>query len=682
MCEQLSTHIGPDAGAFVLHRKRRITHVPYWWVNNPTLGEFCFAMIGRADIEGSKSDVAMDAWPPQASYPCGSISHAFAVRIRTENQDQVSICLFALREVSVLSELALGHLRYALTDVPPQSNSPPDTVIGAGRRATGAPQAALTTSPRTIPEGTARSHGQKPPVSRNSPADPTFRANSFPEVTNLICRLPLPTLFYRLEAVHLGDLLRISAEPLPGTHTLNQKRELWLGLHTTSASSFALPRKTALANRHLSALRLQMPHSPLNRRTANPSLEASSPTYSNKRVNADQIRQLFLDEVYHLIWAAIPNNPTPRHVKMGRRRQLDRSCTFSGAPVKGNLNKRANPSSRSIRYTSQPQRSCDSALDSSQFTRRYYGNPRRKIKAGMPVSQALRHSMRRTGAPELRSVKRELEPQVRASTPKPHSRAEQVNHVLGQARALPRRLITATDVAASTNTPLVTARKTGNETTIPSQCVMCLPQQPLNDAQTPAQPLGRPTSVHTPLAQRTNQARRPATDTLPHSSHPQAFTCAALSGTPAPTYGSTPKAWLVRQLPRNVGQRPQVISNDLCPSADGGIWWCQRSPNRTAGSPGSDGRCVQRAGTYSERVDDSPLQGIPRSRTIIAMSDPNHGKFSPVYQPLSGKDKHADFASVARVQPRTSKGITDLLLLNFVRLNTENPSKKLCPQKQ
>jgi hypothetical protein len=40
-------------------------------VNNPTLGEFCFTMIGRADIEGSKSDVAMNAWPPQASYPCG-----------------------------------------------------------------------------------------------------------------------------------------------------------------------------------------------------------------------------------------------------------------------------------------------------------------------------------------------------------------------------------------------------------------------------------------------------------------------------------------------------------------------------------------------------------------------------------------------------------------------------------
>ena len=42
-------------------------HVPCLWVNNPTLREFCFAMIGRADIEGSKSNVAMSAWLPQAS---------------------------------------------------------------------------------------------------------------------------------------------------------------------------------------------------------------------------------------------------------------------------------------------------------------------------------------------------------------------------------------------------------------------------------------------------------------------------------------------------------------------------------------------------------------------------------------------------------------------------------------
>src|SRR3954464_2192336 len=37
----------------------------------------------------------------------------------------------------------------------------------------------------------------------------TLRANPFPEVTDLFCRLPLPTLFYRLEAFHLGDLMRL-----------------------------------------------------------------------------------------------------------------------------------------------------------------------------------------------------------------------------------------------------------------------------------------------------------------------------------------------------------------------------------------------------------------------------------------------------------------------------------------
>lgn len=38
---------------------------------------------------------------------------------------------------------------------------------------------------------------------------PAFRANPYPEVTDLICRLPLPTLIYRLETLNLGDLLRI-----------------------------------------------------------------------------------------------------------------------------------------------------------------------------------------------------------------------------------------------------------------------------------------------------------------------------------------------------------------------------------------------------------------------------------------------------------------------------------------
>ena len=113
---------------------------------------------------------------------------------------------------------------------------------------------------------------------------PALRANPFPEVTDPICRLPLPTLFYRPEAVHLGDLLRMwvrpgakftappsdfhgatpalrtppelrcSAEatslsrykPIPGSlPILTKKRELFPGPTPPSPSSLALPRPSA-----------------------------------------------------------------------------------------------------------------------------------------------------------------------------------------------------------------------------------------------------------------------------------------------------------------------------------------------------------------------------------------------------------------------------------------------------
>ncbi|EKM74331.1 hypothetical protein AGABI1DRAFT_103432 [Agaricus bisporus var. burnettii JB137-S8] len=85
----------------------------------------------------------MNAWLPQASYPCGnfsgtsslkfrgtkgSIGHTFMVCIHTENQNQGDFYPFVLLEISVLDESPLGHLRYLLTDVPPQPNSPPDNV--------------------------------------------------------------------------------------------------------------------------------------------------------------------------------------------------------------------------------------------------------------------------------------------------------------------------------------------------------------------------------------------------------------------------------------------------------------------------------------------------------------------------------------------------------------------------
>ncbi|KAK8493394.1 hypothetical protein V6N13_101945 [Hibiscus sabdariffa] len=174
-------------------------------------------MIGRADIEGSKSNVAMNAWLPQASYPCGnfsdtssfkfrrskgSIGHAFTVRIRTGNQNQTSFYPFVPHEISVLVELILGHLRYLLTDVPPQPNSPPDNVLPPG--STGRSRPPKEPFPVRPPAGTrrpalaagaARAVHRQPTGSGLGPPCPALRANPFPEVTDPFCRLPLPTLF-------------------------------------------------------------------------------------------------------------------------------------------------------------------------------------------------------------------------------------------------------------------------------------------------------------------------------------------------------------------------------------------------------------------------------------------------------------------------------------------------------
>ena len=71
----ISIEASPDPGCLAAHAPaafcawRLVSLFPPigQWVNNPTLTEFCFGMIGRADIEGSKSNVAMNAWLPQAS---------------------------------------------------------------------------------------------------------------------------------------------------------------------------------------------------------------------------------------------------------------------------------------------------------------------------------------------------------------------------------------------------------------------------------------------------------------------------------------------------------------------------------------------------------------------------------------------------------------------------------------
>ena len=50
---------------------------------------------------------------------------------------------FVPHEISVLIELTLGHLRYHLTDVPPQPNSPQDYVFRTNK-----PTKELTLNPK------------------------------------------------------------------------------------------------------------------------------------------------------------------------------------------------------------------------------------------------------------------------------------------------------------------------------------------------------------------------------------------------------------------------------------------------------------------------------------------------------------------------------------------------------
>jgi hypothetical protein len=89
---------------------------------------------------------------------------------------------------------------------------------------------------KTSDQGTPAIRRPRATVSRHSqvnididliaPMYPTLRANPFPEVTDLFCRLPLPTLFYQLEAVHLGDLLRLWVRPIVEKHSLGFSRTI------------------------------------------------------------------------------------------------------------------------------------------------------------------------------------------------------------------------------------------------------------------------------------------------------------------------------------------------------------------------------------------------------------------------------------------------------------------------
>ena len=92
----------------------------------------------------------------------------------------------------------------------------------------------------------------------------------------------------------------------------------------------------------------------------------------------------------------------------------------------------------------------------------------------------------------------------------------------------------------------------------------------------------------------------------------------------------------------------------------------------------SDGRCVQRAGTYSVHVDDIYLLGIPSLHVKISKRESSQKRALRFHSPFRTKLNKLTYSPiVARALPRTSKGITDLLLLpTSSNLGKASPSKK------
>ncbi|KAL0744972.1 hypothetical protein Bca101_100917 [Brassica carinata] len=180
---------------------------------------------GRAALP--RADLASDAclWG-EAPTEVGNRAAAHAIKR--------AFTLLFHHEISVLVELILGHLRYLLTDVPPQPNSPPDNVLRRidRERVLGLKKGLLPASDSRIgcsARESSKERSQSVPGRHEAVALATLAAQaarqrvgglelgpraqpssqSFSEVTDPFCRLPLPTLFHRPEAVHLGDLMRL-----------------------------------------------------------------------------------------------------------------------------------------------------------------------------------------------------------------------------------------------------------------------------------------------------------------------------------------------------------------------------------------------------------------------------------------------------------------------------------------
>ncbi|KAL0324515.1 UNVERIFIED_CONTAM: putative uncharacterized protein ART2 [Sesamum calycinum] len=106
----------PDSDLEAFSHNPAHAHVPYWWV-----GEIQHLVNSASQLK-SRHRRIKNVYERLAAQPVIPVN-------------QTSFYPSVPHEISVLVELILGHLRYLLTDVPPQPNSPPDNVFRPDRPA-------------------------------------------------------------------------------------------------------------------------------------------------------------------------------------------------------------------------------------------------------------------------------------------------------------------------------------------------------------------------------------------------------------------------------------------------------------------------------------------------------------------------------------------------------------------
>ncbi|KAL0642002.1 hypothetical protein Bca4012_103817 [Brassica carinata] len=149
---------------------------------------------GRADIEGSKATPLMNAWLPQASYPCdvppSQTPHLTMSSARSTRQASLD-----LKEGVVTPPPVHGSTLHSELAVRRPRNSRELFPVRPRRHATRRLAASSSSSPPTVDGFELGS------------SSPALRANPFPGYGSIL-PTSLPTLFHRPEAVHLGDLMR------------------------------------------------------------------------------------------------------------------------------------------------------------------------------------------------------------------------------------------------------------------------------------------------------------------------------------------------------------------------------------------------------------------------------------------------------------------------------------------